>query len=296
MTIPNSEQVILGVDIGGSHITAGFISLEKRSFVERTKIRRPVNSHATEEEIVEIWSDVISTAFKQSNMCGKQIGIAMPGPFDYEKGISWIKGMHKYENLYGLNIKEILAEKLNIDREDILFRNDAEAFLHGEVFGGAAYGYDKVIGITLGTGLGSAVSEKGFTQDLNLGSSRFLDGIAEDYMSSRWFLKRYFELTGTRVKNVKELAVQFHTNNIVKEIFKEFSLNLAHFLSSFIEDKKPHLVVVGGNIANAFDLFYPLLRKNLKVKDVEIQPARLGETAALIGAACLWESARTKVK
>ena len=40
----------------------------------------------------------------------KGIGFAMPGPFDYVKGICYIRGVAKYENLYGINISEAIAK------------------------------------------------------------------------------------------------------------------------------------------------------------------------------------------
>ncbi|HRP57404.1 hypothetical protein, partial [Agriterribacter sp.] len=65
------------------------------------------------------------------------MGIAMPGPFDYEKGISYITGLHKYEYLYGLNVKELLAAELNIPLGNIRMMNDAAAYLAGELKAGA---------------------------------------------------------------------------------------------------------------------------------------------------------------
>ena len=132
-----------------------------------------------------------------------KIGIAMPGPFDYENGISYIKDQNKYEALYGLNIKEQLAKKLEISISDISILNDAACFLQGEVFGGAGQGFKRVMGLTLGTGFGSARSVDGKTDDADLWCSPYREGIAEDYLSTRWFLKQYKEISGKLVKNVK---------------------------------------------------------------------------------------------
>ena len=44
----------------------------------------------------------------------KGIGFAMPGPFDYVKGICYIRGVAKYENLYGINVGEAIAEALKV--------------------------------------------------------------------------------------------------------------------------------------------------------------------------------------
>ena len=38
----------------------------------------------------------------------------MPGPFDYVKGICYIRGVAKYENLYGFNITDAIASSLDV--------------------------------------------------------------------------------------------------------------------------------------------------------------------------------------
>lgn len=120
----------------------------------------------------------------------------MPGPFDYENGISLITKLDKYEALYKLNVKELLSEKLSIPKPSILMMNDAACFLRGEVYYGAAKGHTDVIGITLGTGTGSAFHHNGITVDANLGPSPFMNSIADEYFSTRWFVKRYIEENG----------------------------------------------------------------------------------------------------
>lgn len=97
------------------------------------------------------------------------IGIAMPGPFDYLTGICLMKNVNKYESLYGLNIKQELSDRLGIDVQNIVFRNDSEAFLAGEMRFGAGKGLKKGIGITLGTGLGTSIYQNGEAQDMALG-------------------------------------------------------------------------------------------------------------------------------
>jgi glucokinase len=219
------------------------------------------------------------------------IAMAMPGPFDYKNGISWIKGLNKYEAIYGLNIKQYLATELNIAMENILFRNDAEAFLHGEVVAGAGLGFEKIIGITLGTGLGSAKSSDGVTVDVNRGSSRFGQSIADDYMTTRWFVKRYAELTGKTLANVKELALIANTDADAQLVFKEFTSNLVLFLKDFINDEEPDLLIIGGNIAKAAKLFLPSLQFQLAqyFDYMDIKIAELGEDSSIMGAAASFE-------
>lgn len=283
------NAIVMGVDIGGSHITAALINLNTKLVLEGSKVRASVNSQGTETEIVTTWMRVINEAGSQLPW-RTRIGIAMPGPFLYESGVSLMKGQEKYDALYNLNIKSILAENLNIGADNIKFINDAECFLLGEAFGGAAKGMDKAIGLTLGTGLGAARFHKGIAEDADLWNSVFLEGIAEDYLSTRWFIKRYYTLSGRHINEVKELVDGTSTNDIKEKIFNEFGQNLATFLSPFIKKEQPESVVLGGNIANSFDLFSANLIKELGnlSSQTKVRKAMLGEQSALIGSACYW--------
>jgi glucokinase len=284
------DKMILGIDIGGSHLTAALVdvhwTIDKESY---TRIR--VNSKGSAEEILTTWSTVINSVFQKKSITERKLGIAMPGPFDYEKGISLIKGLDKYEALYNLNIKEQLAERLQIQPTDIRMMNDAACFLAGEVAGGAAHGYTDVIGITLGTGMGSAMHHHGVTIDANLGPSPFKGGIADDYFSTRWFIKRYQELSGEMVQDVKALSILFPTDKRVQALFLEFVKNLTEFLNGFVRRENPAVIVMGGNIAQCADLFLEDLEANLIAAGITtpILHAKLGEDAAILGAASLFK-------
>ncbi|HEX7905591.1 MAG TPA: ROK family protein [Chitinophagaceae bacterium] len=284
-------SIVLGVDIGGSHITAALVDLNFRSVVAGSNKRRLVNSQASVEEIIHDWCDVMSSALNAGPDVLQRIGIAMPGPFNYEEGISLIKDQDKFKALYNMNIKNILAERLAIKAEYIHFMNDAVCFLQGEVFGGAAREFDQVLGITLGTGLGSATYKEEIAVDADLWKSPFKDGIAEDYLSTRWFVNRYQELGGKLFSGVKEMIEKDGSSLLVKKLFDEFSENLTQFLLPQIEKYKSEAVVLGGNISNAFPLFEPALQTNFRASnvDVEIKKAQLSEDALLIGAASCWK-------
>ena len=285
------EHQVIGVDIGGSHITAGIADLISRKLVEDTLIRKHVNSKGNAEEILDAWAQVIDQLFSVHPLIQKKIGIAMPGPFDYETGICLIKGVDKFESLFGLNIKKLLSEKLRIKDDNILMMNDASCFLKGEVFGGAAIDCNNVIGITLGTGLGSARFQNGKIFEGHLYCSSFKDGMAENYLSSRWFLKKYKEVTDNVAKNVQEVVTRVPVDPLVTSLFLEFGKNLGEVLSVYAKKYSCETIIIGGNISNAWDLFSneTLRILNRANKNILIKKARLGEEGALIGAASLWE-------
>lgn len=280
----------IGVDIGGSHITAAHINAADFTIVKSSLIRERVASMEGADVIIKAWVDALKPLIISSEEETIHIGIAMPGPFDYEKGISLMKGTKKYDSLYEMNVLEILAEKLGIPADHILFRNDAESFLHGELASGAVAGEKRAVGITLGTGLGSASNCQGKTVDSDRAFIPFKDSIAEEYISTRWFSGRFKELTGQEIKNVESMLASGN-QEIIDQIFEEFGENLALFLNDFIDQENPDVVVIGGNIAKTWDHFIPVVKKHLKNKNVALKQSTMWEDAALVGAAYTWKQA-----
>ncbi|MDB5154465.1 MAG: nagK [Mucilaginibacter sp.] len=284
-----SFPYILTADIGGSHITVGICSMETHTILQQSLTRIEVDSRGSATEILTSWSNIFQQMLNNTDMPVSGLSVAMPGPFDYENGISYIKGLDKYEALYGMNIKKFLADLLKLNPQFIRFRNDAESTIAGEVLAGAGKGYQNAMGVTLGTGFGSAYSKNRITKDINLGSEAYKETIADDYLSTRWFLKRYNELTGISLTGgVKELATLAIKSEAANDIFKEFAINMCDFLSKPVEQLNPEVLIICGNIANASEFFLPHLTKRLNT--ITIKLAQLGENAPLIGAAATFEN------
>jgi glucokinase len=285
-----SSSCILTADIGGSHITAGICDLRSYRIVSQSTTRAEVNSKGLITDILTSWTNAFQEVLKKnSSLPVSGLSVAIPGPFDYEKGISYIKGLDKYEALYGVDIKQYLAGLLSLDPQLVRFRNDAESTIAGEVLTGAGKDYKRVMGITLGTGFGSAFSENRITMDINLGSDPYKESIADDYLSTRWFLKRYHELTGMQLAcGVKELAQIAIKSQIARDVFNEFAVNLCDFLSGPVKRLEPEVLIICGNIAKASRFFLPHVAAELN--SVIIKLAQLDENAPLIGAAALFDN------
>ncbi|WP_442795970.1 ROK family protein [Pelobium manganitolerans] len=283
------NAIVIGADIGGSHITTALVDINNKCLTGEVT-RNTVNSKSSKEIILENWVNAIRAT--TINYDGKvdKVAFAMPGPFDYVRGISLIKGLDKYDSIYGINIRNYIAEEIDIPKENILFRNDAEAFLHGEMFCGAGRDEEKAIGLTLGTGFGSAINYNGVTADLNLGSVPFRKSIADDYFSTRWFINRYWEDKGVKPLDVKEFLC-LADDDVQTQIFEEFTLNLSEFIAPYLKKENISTVIFGGNITRASHLFLPLLKRKMLKQDLNItfKLAELNEEAALIGAAASFE-------
>jgi len=285
-----SNRYILGADIGGSHITAAIIDSKEHKIINDTIIRLPVDASATSSVILGTWAEAITQVLhKAAESKPGYLAFAMPGPFNYQDGISLIKGLHKYDLLYGINVKEYLSEQLNLPPNRIGLVNDAQAFLEGEIRVNGYNKSQKILGVTLGTGLGTAISYNGITNDMNFAILPFLNGIAEEYLSTRWFVSKYNQLSDQPVNNVKDMLMQ-EQHPIIDAVFDEFTQNFSSFLTSIINEERIEVVIIGGNIAKAEDKFLNALKSNLNKSGILTQPcnmliANVGELSAMIGAA-----------
>jgi glucokinase len=280
-----SHSIVIGADIGGSHITAAQIDVTDRQLINASLTRLHVDSMAAAQEVIDVWAACIKQAMQHTPVA--KICLAMPGPFNYSAGICLISDQNKYPQLYGLNVKTMLAQALEIQPEGIYINNDAACFLQGEVFCGSVSGHQQVISVTLGTGLGTAIYKNGHAASADLWNLPLHEGIAEDYLSTRWFVKRYAAISGSKVSGVKELAGQAMHDELVRTLFNEFGNNLALFLNRFIESSGATAVVIGGNIAQSYPLFKHALLAGVGkcFPNVLITTSVLGEQAALLGAA-----------
>ncbi len=277
-------QNIIGIDIGGSHITMAQVDPAKREIIASTYVREHVDSFGSRETIFSSWVSAVEKVTEGLAKENLLIGIAMPGPFDYENGISLMQ-QGKFIDIYQINIKEELAERLAVSEQQIHFVNDAGAFLEGEVFGGCVQDCNRIFGITLGTGLGTAFYDGTAATDEDLWDSPFRNSISEDYLATRWFVHRYKELTGQEISGTKELLDK--PQNIQTEILDEYADSFAEFIVKYISPYQPEVLVIGGNIAKMYPYFEERLHKNLSEDNIDL-PVRISaifEDAAILGAA-----------
>lgn len=287
-------DIVTGVDIGGSHISSVLINLSTREIVPDTLSRQLVNSKQNANVVIEQWAQCIRNSQIKGGVTSTRLGIAIPAPFDYQKGICFIKDQDKFDLLYNLNVKDRLAEQLNIKSAEIAMGNDASCFMLGEMIAGAGKNFQRALGITLGTGLGSASASRLNIQDAGLWNTPFRNSIAEEYISSRWFLNSYFERTARKLSGVKELAAYAKNDKIAQELFTEFGNTLGQFIELAIHklSTDAELIILGGSIAKSNHLFLDATRTYLSIKNIDlpIKIAELGELSAMHGAAGLWEN------
>ena len=308
LSVNNMDRnLAIGADIGGSHITCAAVDLSTGKIMNETLTGREVNNQAQASVIISVWADALTEVLsKIPAEKVKGIGFAMPGPFDYVKGISYIRGVTKYENLYGINITDAISSSL-VGSDDFLIRfmNDASSFAVGEAWAGSAVKVNRSLAITLGTGFGSAfVSNRIPIVDGDevpkLGCIYHIpykEGIADDYFSTRWFTDQYKKATGKELNGVRELAEMAGTDKTASDMFTNFGTRLAVFLAPYLLKFNAEMLVIGGNISHAYNLFGEVFESTLKKEkcSCKVSLSALKEDAAILGSAYLlddefWES------
>jgi len=274
--------VISVMDIGGTHVSAANVDLEARAVLPGQSVRQRLNGDAAPGEFV---AAIVGCAERLPARHGSRWAIALPGPFDYERGIAQYEGVGKFDALRGYNLRSALLPLLP-GAESISFHNDADAFVLGESWAGAARGHDKAVGITLGTGVGS-----GFVRDgriLRRGPGIPPDGRVDmlriagrplEVTVSRHALRRaYAHATGqSTAPDVREIAqrARRHADMAAARVFTQTYRALGTALAPYLAEFDPTILVVGGSIATSWDLVARPLRAGL----ADAEPARTGRIA-----------------
>ncbi|MFD2101453.1 ROK family protein [Flagellimonas iocasae] len=261
----DQNKYYLGIDIGGSHFALGMVDASQMGLLMETVERYPVDGNLPAQDFLDQLLSAIRDSIQKFKKPIKGIGLSVPGPFDYANGVSHIRGLNKYDALFGVNLKLFLWTHLQDalpSPESIAFINDADSFVLGETYTNNL-DKGKVLGVTLGTGIGSGFVIDGnvvtehanIPNEGNIYNLPFKNKRVEDWISTQWFLETFTKTTGITVGNVKEIAEHAETLEKAKEIFEQYGQHLGEVMTSLSEVFKPDALVIGGSISKSYHLF-----------------------------------------
>lgn len=296
------RQTIGVLDIGGTHVTAALAEWALSGAVVRlradTPTRHELRSDGTADEIL---STLVQAGRGLELPADAWLGIAIPGPFDLERGIGRFHSVGKFDALNGVDVRTPLARGLGLDREHLVFTMDSHAFLRGEWVEGAAKGHDRAAGITLGTGVGSAFLAAGkMVADGNLvppeGRADLLEiggRPLEDTVSRRAMLAAY-QAQDVDVLQVFERARDGEQRAV--EVVDTAMTALGEALGPWFDRFGATVAVVGGAMSGSWDLIEPRLWRGLVAAApgldgrLALRVAVQRELSLLVGAA--WQCAQ----
>lgn len=272
------------LDVGGTSIKLGAVRDEEVLIGQSV----PAHAHDDAQRIVA----QLRTAADAAVGCARRLadahgsesigGLAIdfPSPFDFERATPLLRGLNKYDAIYGVDLRNELSRD---DGVRIEFVRDSEAVGVGEAVYGAGRAQQRVLTIALGTGMGSCLTDGG--EPVFEAAGQVVDqlhrrstphGRADDVFSARGLgpLLDADPRDLGRVLSGDDVSIE------ARAAMADFGDRLGAFLADTAELQRD-LVVIAGGIAGAFDLFGPALRSEL---DVPCEVGRLGASAPMLGA------------
>ena len=268
-----NNKCFLLLDVGGTFVKSVVATFEGE-LLPNTETSVPIDSDGTRLEIEQSFATVIANGKAIAEYNGYAlagVGIAFPGPFDYNIGVSYMT--HKFAALEKLSVKDFFHSLPEIGADmPVVFMHDVTAAVQGEMSFGAAQGYKNVAVVTLGTGLGFSHTVDGAIQYSALGSPAvsiynrpFREGVLEDYASKRGFLRSYAEVRGE--ENPANLTVAMiggmcgEGNKEALQSFYNVGDILATELKPLLEEFGIECLLFGGQISRSFAYFEPAVAR-----------------------------------
>lgn len=251
-------------------------------------------AEATEKSVKNIADETGTSPAGNCPSTEYGIAVAIPGPFDYGKGVFLMK--HKFASVYGENFRSLAGIP---DSIAVRYTHDVNIMLEGEMRSGNGHGWSRGALVSLGTGLGFAISIDGELLKKPSGSPLvsifalpYREGILEDYASKRGFLRTFARLGGEGAETVKDIAeLAKNGGSAAEETFRIVGETVAGAIAPILEEYGVECLLFGGQISRSFDLMEKSVRDGLAgVRSLKsITPISDFGNATFNGLRCLFE-------
>ncbi|MGI6148007.1 MAG: ROK family protein [Firmicutes bacterium] len=268
----HSGNYILGIDLGGTKIAGAILSRSGQAAARR---ERPTNAHEGPEQIYTNVLQLINTLSADAEIPVSQlegIGIGVPGVVTSEGAVEWAPALRWKDFPLARRLEEDLKAR-------VIVENDVRLQALGEYRFGAARGADPMVYLAIGTGLGSGIIING---RIHLGCHRTAGEVSnmvvdrsqlgktfggfgglELYASGAGLARLFSELypnhpavqPGITGAHVCAMAADGVSEALA--VLQEFAHYLALAVVNLAVTIDPELIVLGGGVAQAANLFLP---------------------------------------
>lgn len=302
------EKFYVGVDVGGTSIKMGMFS-HTGELLEKWEIPTRVDE---DEQTDRILPDIAASieekrAEKNGNIVG--IGLGIPGPVTDDGTVLKCANIHWPV----FNVKEKLFDLTGV--ANIRVGNDANVAALGEMWKGGGRGFDSIVMVTLGTGVGGGVILGGKILTGTKGAAGEISHMTVEYdeeetcnCGTKGCLEQYASATGI-VRLAKKQMVETSSlakigNLTAKDVFDEakagdayalqivdrFARYLGVALGNVAQIIDPEAFVIGGGVARAGSIITESIEKYYNdsvmfaLRGKQFNLAELGNDAGIYGA------------
>jgi len=312
------DKTVIGMDIGGTNLRGALVTPEGR-IVRQLKIASDADDGI--DAVVDNIARLVSELGREGDVSGVGVGIA--GVIDSRAGV--ITQAPNIANVVNYPIRDNLVKKLGGDI-NIAIENDANCAALGEWWMGAGRDAASIVMITLGTGVGGGIILGGklWSGADGMGGevghmTIYPDG-ALCNCGNYGCLESCASATAVR-RMVKETLAEPEVETILRDIapktdpddmpeavmsaalkgdaasiriWERFGVALGIGMASLVNILNVEMIVIGGGVARAWDMFIGPAKAELKKRGlrapterVRVERARLDGDEGILGAAYL---------
>ena len=312
----SKSEFVIAADLGGTHLRVATVDRNGKIYCRQMQ---PTPQAEKPNEIVRALIDAVHNCERPTAAEGgviSAVSVVVPGTVNVAEGV--VVKAPNVPCLDGFRLAAALESELDWP---VILENDANAAAIGELWRGAGQGYRTLICVTLGTGVGGGIVLDGKLWRGVDGSAGEIGHIGVDPFAgvpcmcgSRGCLEVYASATAI-VRMTREARPSYPTSilhntealtsekvyqagragdELAIEVFRRMGVYLGIGLASLINVLNPEIVVIGGGLANGWDLFEKHMHQQvierafpIPARRVKIVRAQCGDDAGLLGAARL---------
>ncbi len=313
-----APDIAIGIDLGGTNVRVGAVNEGgKLLAIHQLPIEPLMGVNAGIYRIKSLVEKTLDT-IPDARVMG--IGLGATGPVDREKGT--IENPYTLPGWEGFPIRTTLSENYKVP---VFMENDADAAALGEYWIGSGQNSNRLVAVTIGTGVGMALIiegkiYRGMDGTHPEGGHQLIDpsgpacycgahgcweslvsgpAIASAARKDRTGLSSstLLALVGgddsridARLVLEAASAGDSYSLSIVAKVAEYIGIGLINIITLFV----PDMIVLSGGVMKSIDVFMPVINKMIATHNimvpacrVNVLPAKLGYNAGLIGAAYL---------
>lgn len=233
----------IGIDLGGTNMRIALVGAQ--GILQKEVI--PCPSH---EESSVVLDALVALIARNMLPEVKGIGIGVPSGVDMAHGIVYnVVNIPAWKEVH---LKNVLEQKFGLP---VAINNDSNCFALGEKRFGKGQNCHDLVGITIGTGIGSGlILHDELYSGRNAGAGEigafpYLEHDFEHYCSSNYF-KTYYGISG------KEMAIRASRKDAMAlKAWQCFGLHIGELMKTVLYAYDPEMIVIGGGIACAFPFY-----------------------------------------
>ena len=315
-----SEQLVIGIDLGGTKITTALVDSSGRMVAHDYQETQATEGPAA---VIGRMLDAARRMVAQAEAACTQVvavGIGAPGPLDVKTGVVMTP-----PNLPGwdhIPLQQLIEDGLGIPA---FLENDANAAALGEHRFGAGRGTEHMIYVTVSTGIGGGLILDGrlyhglSSMAGEIGHITLMPhgplcgcgnrGCLEALASGRAIAKRAQECVARGMPTLMadlagndpdcitaELVAQAaeqgdsEAQHILTDAMNYLGIGIANLVNLF----NPQLIVIGGGLTNIGEALFEPVRRAIRrhafpgpAAAVQVVPAELGDNVGVLGAAAV---------